>query len=236
MSREHAVRLELAGEGVRLLPESALYWERQRTLLIADAHWGKAAAFRAAGVPVPGGTTHEGLQRLTRALRRCGAERIVFLGDFLHARSGRAAATLNALWSWRRSHPAVELLLIRGNHDRGAGDPPPELGIRCLDEPVREGPFRLTHYPADGREAYGLSGHLHPVVRLAGPARERQRLPCFWIGAAGAVLPAFGDFTGGAEVSPAPQDRVFVIAEGEVIEVFRSGDRGTQRPKRARKP
>ena len=30
-----------------------------------------------------------------------------------------------------------------------------------------------------------------------GPARARQRLPCFWFGARGAILPAFGAFTGG---------------------------------------
>lgn len=212
-------RLDIVGEGLRLLPERALYWERKRTLLVADPHWGKAAAFRAAGVPVPGGTTREGLRRLTSALEDSGAERVVFLGDFLHARTGRTATTLEALWLWRQRHPAVELILIRGNHDRRAGDPPPELGIHCVDGPVREDGFLLAHHPSVAPELYGLAGHLHPVVRLVGPARERQRLPCFWFGMRGAILPAFGDFTGGADISPAPGDRVLVVAGGGVIEV-----------------
>ena len=48
--------ISLAGEAVRLLPERAIYWERERALVVADLHWGKAATFRAAGVPLPPGT------------------------------------------------------------------------------------------------------------------------------------------------------------------------------------
>ena len=219
MSTKREVRLEIFGESLRLLPERAAYWEERRALLLADPHWGKAATFRAGGIPVPGGTTKEGLQRLTRGVERTGAERIVFLGDFLHARSGRAPATLETLLAWRHRHPELELILIRGNHDRHAGDPPQELGIRCLDGPVAEGPFLLSHHPLRGGEGYGLAGHIHPAVRLAGPARERQRLPCFWFGESGAVLPAFGAFTGTADISPAPGDRVFVVAGEAVIEI-----------------
>lgn len=211
--------VELAGERLVLLPERAAFWERAATLLVADAHWGKAAAFRAGGIAVPGGTTAEGLARLAAALERTGARRLVFLGDLLHAREGRAPATLAAVRGWRERHAGVEMLLVRGNHDRRAGDPPPELGIACVDEPRVEPPFALRHHPEPSAEGYVLAGHLHPGVRLAGAGRQRERLPCFWLGAGVGVLPAFGDFTGLAEVRPAPGDRVFVVAEGEVVEV-----------------
>lgn len=221
MTGEGAVRLWLQGESLVLLPERALYWEERSALLIADAHWGKAATFRASGIPVPGGTTAEGLRRLTRALERTGAERIVFLGDFLHARAGRAPATLATLAGWRERHPRVEMLLVRGNHDREAGDPPEGLGVLCVDPPVREGPFVLAHYPQWIGGGYGIAGHLHPAVRLSGPARERQRLPCFWFGERGAVLPAFGEFTGLADIAASAGDRVFVVAGDAVVEVGR---------------
>ena len=58
------MRITVAGEALLLLPERAAYIERTRTLLIADAHFGKAAAFRAAGVLVPRGTTGGTLGRL----------------------------------------------------------------------------------------------------------------------------------------------------------------------------
>lgn len=217
--RGGAVEMRLLGESLLLLPERALFWKERRALLVADAHWGKAAAFRAGGIPVPGGTTIEGLRRLTSILEQTGAERIVFLGDLLHARAGRVRGTLTALSAWRERHPGVEMLLVRGNHDREAGDPPDELAIACVDAPIAEGPFLLSHHPFDSPRGYVLAGHLHPVVRLAGPARERQRLPCFWFTAQGAVLPSFGEFTGGADVSPRRTDRVFVIAGESVVEV-----------------
>ncbi len=213
------VVVDLAGERVRLLPERALLREADGTLFIADPHWGKAAAFRAAGVPVPGGTTASGLARLDAALARTGARRLVFLGDFLHAREGRAPGTLATLAAWRERHAAMEVVLVRGNHDRHAGDPPRDFRIVCLDAPVVEAPFVLLHHPAPRAEGYALGGHVHPAVRLAGPGRQREFLPCFWLGARVGVLPSFGDFTGAAEVSPAPGDRVYVVAGEEVVPV-----------------
>ena len=59
-------RCELAGEPVEHQAERALYWPRAKTLFIADAHLGKAAAFRAGGVPLPAGTTADDLSRLAR--------------------------------------------------------------------------------------------------------------------------------------------------------------------------
>ena len=211
----------VAGETLRLLPERAVWWPARDTLFVADAHWGKAATFRASGIFVPRGTTLEGLSRLDSALQRTEARRIVFLGDYLHARQGRVRGTLGALAAWRDAHADIELLLVRGNHDRGAGDPPCETGVECVDPPVLEPPFVLSHHPGSSANGYVLAGHVHPAVRLAGRGRQRARLPCFWFTAGGAVLPAFGDFTGTAVVQPQAGDRVFVVATERVVEIGR---------------
>ncbi|HWJ95785.1 MAG TPA: metallophosphoesterase, partial [Telluria sp.] len=113
----------VAGEEVLLLPQKALYWPRERLLVVADIHFGKAAAFRSLGVPVPHGTTAENLAALDALVERHGARGIVFLGDFLHAKAAHAPATQRSLLAWRERHPALDLLLVRGNHDRHAGDP-----------------------------------------------------------------------------------------------------------------
>jgi DNA ligase-associated metallophosphoesterase len=218
-STEGEAEIEVRGERLVLLPERAAYWPGAFTLLVADTHFGKAAAFRAGGYPVPGGTTAANLARLDDALDRTGAGRIVVLGDFLHARQGRAPATLERLVDWRRQRSAVEMVLVRGNHDRGAGDPPRELDIRCVEAPLVEPPFVLAHHPGPSDDGYVLAGHVHPAVKLVGRGRQRERLPCFHFGPRGAVLPAFGDFTGVGEVAPAPGDRVYVIAGGDVIRV-----------------
>ncbi|HEX6645311.1 MAG TPA: ligase-associated DNA damage response endonuclease PdeM [Gemmatimonadales bacterium] len=220
--------VEVAGERVRLLPERAAYWERERTLIAADLHWGKAAAFRAGGIPIPRGTTSAGLERLDRALDRTGAARLAILGDLLHARAWRGTETVRIIREWRERRRALEVLLVRGNHDRRAGDPPPELSIGTVDGPSPLGPFVLRHEPRPDPRGYVLAGHVHPGVTVHGRGRERLRLPCFSIGPGLAILPAFGEFTGTALTDPDPRDRIFAIAGDEVVLVHPER-RGTRR-------
>src|SRR6185503_6221318 len=164
-------------------------------------------------------TTTGSLSRLDAALSRTGAARIVFLGDFLHARGGREPETTRVVGEWRRRNGSIDMLLVRGNHDRRAGDPGPEIEIRCVDAPLAEPPFVFTHKPAVSDDGYVLCGHVHPAARLTGPGREIVRLPCFWARPRTLVLPAFGEFTGVAEIEVEPGDRVWVIAEGAVVGV-----------------
>jgi DNA ligase-associated metallophosphoesterase len=216
--------IDLAGERVHLLPERCLYWEREETLIVADVHWGKAAAFRAGGFALPGGTTSDDLARLNRVLTRTGARRLVVLGDLFHAKAGRVAApTLAAIRRWRAGRAELDMVLVRGNHDRHAGDPPPELGIQVVNPPARFSPFVFRHQPAQDRQGYTLAGHLHPAASLRGRGRQHERLACFLVGPSVTVLPAFGSFTGTCVVESGPSDRVFVVAGEEVIEVARSG-------------
>jgi DNA ligase-associated metallophosphoesterase len=201
-------RVDLQGEAMTLLAERALLWERTATLIVADTHFGKAATFRAAAIPLPGGTTSETLSRLSRALGHTKTRRLLVLGDFFHARSGRAPGTLAAIADWRERHADLEIVLVRGNHDRGAGDPPREWRFDCHDEPWIEAPFAFRHHPCEEASGYVLAGHIHPAISITGLGRQRERLPCFLFGARIGLLPAFSDFTGGAAVRPQPGDRI----------------------------
>jgi DNA ligase-associated metallophosphoesterase len=211
-----ALEIEAAGETLWLLRERAAYWPRTQTLLIADAHLGKAAAFRNAGVPVPSGTTEENLQRLTALIASLEAQRVVFLGDMLHSRVA-LGATADAFKRWRAEHAQVDVMLVRGNHDRRAGDPPGDWLVRCVDEPYIEGDLALCHIPQAVPGSYAIGGHVHPAVTLAGRGREHVRLPCFLFTPDYAILPAFGPFTGMADVEPSADDRVYVVAGSRVV-------------------
>jgi DNA ligase-associated metallophosphoesterase len=213
------ITTNLAGEQLVLLPERALYWPRRAMLIVADLHWGKAATFRAAGIPIPEGGTGDDLARLDQALRRAGARRLMLLGDLLHARSGRADALLAQIAAWRARWPDLEVTLVRGNHDRGAGDPPSEWRFTCVNEPFPVAPFVFRHHPHDSSDGYVLAGHLHPAVQLRGAGRQHMRLACFWFGAHLGILPAFGSFTGISVVSPAVDDRVFAIPGDQVVAI-----------------
>ena len=209
----------VGGEEVLLLPEKALHWPGKKTLVVADIHFGKAASFRAQGVPVPRGTTSQNLDMLDALLARYETKRIVFLGDFLHARAAHASATLRAMLAWRERHPGLALTLVRGNHDRHAGDPAAALGIEMVDEPFTERPFSFCHHPDVAAPGYALAGHVHPVYLLSSRV-DSVRLPCFVLGPARMILPSFGAFTGGHVVRPEADDAVFV-SSGDAVHCVR---------------
>lgn len=211
------IEVELEGEQMHLSADKALIWPAARTLLIADPHFGKGAAFRAAGIPVPEGATGADLARLTKLLDMSAARRLIVLGDFFHAREGRCPGTLGAIESWRAAHPGLDIMLVMGNHDRHAGRPPEEWGFQCVDE-HREGPFVFRHEPTEDAGGYVLAGHVHPAIRLDDIGGS-EKAACFWFGERVGVLPAFGRFTGTHAVRSTRGDRVYAVGPGAVIGV-----------------
>ena len=211
--------VDVAGERVVLYPERGMYLPAHDTAVVTDLHWGKAATFRAAHIPIPTGTTATDLARLTNFVERTGATRLVVLGDLIHARAGRQKGVLDALHAWRERHDALEMVLVRGNHDSHAGDPPESMRIHCVDGPWMLGNFTCEHEPEPQPGTYVLAGHLHPSITLGGRARQRERLCCFAFGPSVGILPAFASFTGGGAYRRADDDRIYAIAEDEVIAV-----------------
>jgi DNA ligase-associated metallophosphoesterase len=210
-----ALTVQVAGQPLVLLAERAAFLPACATLLVADAHFGKAQSFRRQGVPVPAGTTARNLATLSLLLARTGARTLVFLGDLLHARHAHTPMLARAFVDWRARHAAVAMTLVRGNHDDRAGDPPAHWGIDVVDEPLAAGAFALRHHPEPVGGHYVLAGHLHPAAWV-GQGPERLRLPCFHFAAQVGVLPAFGGFTGMHPVRPQPGERIFVVADDVV--------------------
>ena len=210
------IEIEIAGVGAELWPGRALHWPAGRILFIADPHFGKATAFRRLGMAVPDGTAAD-LERLSALLQGTGAERLVVLGDFFHARSGVSPGTLAHLEAWRGLWPRLEVTLVRGNHDRQAGDPPRALDIECVDEPWGLGPLVGCHIPPETGVGHVLAGHVHPGIALRDRNGARLRAACFVCGPSVTILPAFGGFTGLEIVRPRRDQRVFAVTDAEVI-------------------
>ena len=204
-------------EAFQLLPEKALFWEKEKTLFISDPHFGKAAAFRKAGIPVTEKTTVDDVEKLSQIISKTKTKRIVFLGDFIHARSSKTQVLRNLLFSWREEFRSLDLHLIRGNHDHNAGDPWPELGIQCHDEPWNEFKWQCRHYPLDYSNIPYFAGHLHPGFSLRGKGRDRMRSACFQINDSRIIFPAFGSFTGLKDIKPEKNDQLFLTNGEEII-------------------
>ncbi len=212
-----SIAIKFADRALHLLSERAIWWPGRSALVISDVHLGKAASFRHIGVPVPSGATAKDLARLSRLLHVTQARQLIVLGDFLHSRIARQVEVLQAITQWRTSHAAIELLLIRGNHDRSAGHLPTEWNIEQVEEPFMQDGICLVHDAQCAKACPTLSGHVHPVVSVQDYDRSSITLPCFAVDECCIILPSFGTFTGGHRMRSQPGRRIYALAADRVI-------------------
>ena len=211
--------VNVAGTTLLCMWQRMLFWAEQRTLFVADVHLGKAASFRAAGVAMPTGHSGHDLNRIAALLAKYQATRLVILGDMVHTQTSYTETLDRNFRAFRASHSHIEVILVRGNHDRHAGDAPPAWALQIVSEPYVLGPLACCHEPGmAGNSGYELAGHLHPAIRLQ-TAREGVTLPCFWQHTNGIVLPAFGSLTGNFTLRLKPAESAIVIAGQQLHEI-----------------
>jgi len=201
-----------------LLSQKAIYWQKKKTLLVADLHIGKSGHFRKSGIAVPGEVNKSNLEILSNLIEETSAEHLVILGDLFHS-------NINKEWrefiDWRKTYRKLEVSLVIGNHDILKRENY-HTGLINLFKRMSTGPFLLIHdleeiTDWDAINAYVLSGHIHPAVKLRGKGRQTMKLPCFYFGENYGILPAFGQFTGTQIITPAGKDDVFMIVNSQVI-------------------
>jgi len=215
---------------LRFVPGRAALVSSSRTLLVADLHLGKAAAFRRAGIPVPEGSAQGDLARLERLVGEHDVRRVIVLGDLFHAKSGCTERVFAEFRDCRRRLSQTTFVLVLGNHDRGLRLSPAalaeQLGLDACVAALDEAPFHFVHEPASdlaapGRDRVVVAGHLHPRLGIVGPGRDRIAERCFVAEPGAVVLPAFGSFTGGHLVGTAAGRRLWFARDDAVVDVTR---------------
>ncbi|MEN8721125.1 MAG: metallophosphoesterase, partial [Oceanococcaceae bacterium] len=78
-----------------------------------------------------------------------------------------------------------------------------------LSEGHREEGLSLWHHPPRNLDGPSVAGHWHPVTTVRAGARQRVRLPVFWICGQRLILPSFGGLTGGHPVPPDPRNQLW---------------------------
>jgi DNA ligase-associated metallophosphoesterase len=212
-----SVSINFAKQTLHLLPDRAIWWPARSTLVITDPHFGKSAAFRKIGIPVPAGATTKDLARLATLIAQTSPQRLIILGDFLHSRAGRQPEVFEAIASWRQSHQQLPIILVRGNHDRSAGNVPAEWEIQEVEEPFTDDGIALIHDPKCTGPHPALAGHVHPVVALPDYDGTAVTVPCFVLDENCLIVPSFGTFTGGHRMDRREGRRIFVVAAQRVI-------------------
>lgn len=220
----NGLTINLAGRSFELLGHGGLHWPKHRALLVADLHLGKDATFRHFGIGVPRGSTEATLSAVSAMLRATDADELFVLGDLCHARSSLSAATREAVAEFQDAHTDVAFHLIEGNHDRSAGRLPDDWRFNDAGVLLHLDGVAFCHEPGScpaGSELL-VAGHWHPAWRLRYAGESTGKLPCFWhdVGQGCLVLPACGQFTGTALITPREQDQVWVMADKQIVSVL----------------
>lgn len=211
---DKSISVILKGEELMLLPQRAIYYKKEKALIVADVHLGKAGHFRNAGIPVPSELAFVDLLRLDDLLldENLEVEKLIVLGDLFHAKQN---CDLRIFDEWRESNFKMKIHLIKGNHDILSNEIYRSLDIEIFDLAIVN-KFLFVHNYNDGENLdrlYKICGHVHPAVRIYGKAKQVLTLPCFYFGERFGILPAFGKFTGNYIINPKENDSVFVISD-----------------------
>lgn len=197
-SAGNRAQIEIAFAGARLVLDArgAAYLPKTSTLIVSDLHLEKGSYFAARGVPVPVCDTRETLDRLADVVAAYKPSQVVCLGDSFHDRSAGVRLCADDLAELARiARHVPDWVWVSGNHD-----PQPPDGL------TGRGTFRLdmdrltlSHQPVEP-QAGQIVGHYHPKLKfwLKG---HKVAGPCFVAGDDLLVMPAFGAFTGGLQVT-----------------------------------
>lgn len=208
---------KILGQNLWLSAQRALFWEKQKALIVSDLHFGKTGHFRKAGIAVPQHVYKEDLQRLINLLHIFKPEKLIVVGDFFHS---HANMELNWFQKWRNDFAALQIILVKGNHDILQEAWYKDARIEVIDETLVIGNFIFTHEKCEThKDFYTFCGHIHPGIYLQGLGRQSLRLPCFYFAEDHCILPAFSKFTGTALVTPTMKEHVFAIVENTLIQM-----------------
>lgn len=212
--------IQHGGHRFELFPSGAIGWEK--TLFVADLHLGKESVFQKSGLAIPSGATEQTLEKLLSHLQTGNYDRLVVLGDLLHAPIGWTEQLEDLLIDAIQHQPSVRWELVAGNHDRRSHEHLTKIGWKVHKPPLIEGNMCWLHEPdLDFRSNDAttiLSGHLHPSYKVPVDAKRTTKVPCFWIQPNAIVLPAFGGWVGTHAIEPDRADRLVLCVEGELIE------------------
>jgi metallophosphoesterase superfamily enzyme len=176
--------------GVWIDARRALFVAPLRILIIADIHWGFAAAHRIAGNLLPLWGDQEIALTLSALIADYQPREMVWLGDSLHAFDGRRPAEE---FLAQLAPTDVSVSVVIGNHDRRWTVP----SARTLQREryfLHHGDAITPELPPDAIE---VLGHFHPAVGWHDGAGTRLRIPALVASSNRLILPAFSPWAAG---------------------------------------
>jgi len=186
-------RLYVREQWLTPLPEGALWWAKECTLIVSDLHLEKGSSYAAAGQMLPPYDTSSTLARVEALVKAYRPQRVISLGDSFHDRHAETRMVDSDAARVRALAGGTDWIWVEGNHDP---DPPQHLGGRAA-KVLQMGPIVFRHEPTG--ESGEIAGHLHPCAKVISRGRSLRRR-CFVSDGDRLIMPALGAFTGGLNV------------------------------------
>lgn len=172
----------------------ALYWPSEKTLLIADLHFEKASHFAEKGYLLPPYDTLETLRALHDVITHYQPQRVIALGDSWHDMGGPGRMDQRDRALLKQICEDTDVTWISGNHDPEPAGFGTHLPMASLCG------FEFVHEATRTATAPTFCGHYHPKIRVR-LRKSSRALPCFAVYEQVCVLPSFGAFTGGLDIT-----------------------------------
>ena len=213
----HEQEITWAAHKLTLTNQKAIYWEKQKTLILSDLHLGKAAHFRKAGLAIPSTVSKNDLLRLENLLQKYQPKTLLINGDMFHSDYN---TEIDEFAKWKENFGEINFLLVKGNHDKQKKEVYTDLAIDVREPTFNSTNFCFIHDAAEcSSELYSIGGHIHPGISIVSKTKQRLKFPCFYFSENYAILPAFSVFTGLQLLRPLPNDQVFAITPTKVVKV-----------------
>ena len=209
-------RILFGGQQLVLHADGVIWWPTQKTLVASDLHFEKSTFLARHGAFIPPYDTQDTLERLERLVAQYQPQRFILLGDSFHDR--HAWNRLDASLQQRimaLASAVQECVWIEGNHDITLQAHP--LGALTATTHING-----LHFAHDDSHTMRplIIGHYHPKARVALGGRGASG-KCFIHSETLMIMPSFGSYTGGLDITHEVVQNLFPTHEPKVHLLYR---------------
>ncbi|PWN71563.1 ligase-associated DNA damage response endonuclease PdeM [Chryseobacterium phosphatilyticum] len=198
-----------------LTNQRAVFWGKEKALILSDLHIGKTAHFRKNGIALANDIMKSDLERLSALIDYFQPEKFIVVGDLLHAGDN---SDVDKFCTWRNQYPDIKFCLVEGNHDRISGSLEKKLCLHCKAGFLEIDAFTFIHDFDTSKEGFQITGHIHPGI-VINSAINSMRLPCFALTSNQLLLPAFSKFTGLDTKNIPKKGKFFAFTDADIYEI-----------------